>query len=460
MNCTRTWICITLVLVATISCKKSDFLNKKPNSTINYPSTLTDFQLLLDNTIAMNNTGGLSQISADDHEISSENYQLISGTERNAYIWNKVLFGDGIDIQDWSAPYKQIFYANVVLEGLAKSDSATSARAQTLKGWALFARAFAFYDLTRNFCRTYDASSASQDLGIPLRLSSGIDYIKQRGTLQQSFDQIFVDINASISLLPEERPSANLNRPSKIAGYALLSRIYLDMRDYSKAEYYADRSLALYSTLIDYNTISQTSSTPFSRTNDELICNYSQAPGYGFLSLNYSSSFARISPALIKLYSINDLRLKVYYGEATEGGYYKKRGYNGMGLYPFTGLATDEQYLIKAECLARRGETKLAMDKLNLLLINRFDKRVTFKPLTAHSSDDALSKILLERRKELVWRDLRWHDVKRLNKEGASITLTRIVNGITYSLPPNDPRYIFPIPNDEIALTGIEQNIR
>ncbi|WP_214226689.1 RagB/SusD family nutrient uptake outer membrane protein [Pedobacter sp. B4-66] len=453
-------VCISILILGCLACRKSDFLNKKPSTAITDPSSLSDFELLLNNTIVMNTTGGLAQASADDVEISYPNYQSANIVERNAYVWNKDLYGDEIDIQDWNACYQQVFYANVVLEGLTKSDSASSIRAQNLKGWALFARAFAFYDLTRNFCKAYDASSANQDLGIPLRLSSGIDYIKQRSTLQQSFDQIFSDLNESITLLPTERPSADLNRPSKVAAYALLARIALDMRNYAAAENYADQSLALYSTLIDYNTISQTSATPFSKTNNELICNYGQQPRYGRLTSNYSGSAARVSSILIGLYGPRDLRLKVYYGESSDGGYYKKRGYNGMGLYPFTGLATDEQYLIKAECLARKGETKLAMDKLNQLLVNRFDKTFSYNALTAHSSVEALSQILLERRKELVWRGLRWHDLKRLNKEGGNIIITRVINKIKYTLLSNDPRYVFPIPSDEIALSGIQQNDR
>tara|TARA_R110002033_G_scaffold36621_1_gene75228 strand:+ start:3737 stop:3916 length:180 start_codon:yes stop_codon:yes gene_type:complete len=59
-----------------------------------------------------------------------------------------------------------------------------------------------------------------------------------------------------------------------------------------------------------------------------------------------------------------------------------------------------------------------------------------------------------------VWRGLRWQDIRRLNKEGAGITLTRTLKGENYTLPPNDPRYIFPIPDDEIALSGIKQNVR
>lgn len=453
-------IFITVLLSVCISCKKSDFLNKKPSSDITEPTTLTDFQLLLDNTAVMNSTGGLAQVSADDHIVSYSNYQAATATERNAYIWNKDIYGGDIGITDWNLPYQTVFYANIVLEGLAKSDSASSAKGQYLKGWALFSRAFAFYNLTRTFCKAFDAASAGTDLGIPLRLSSAVDYVKPRATLRQSFDQIFADLNESLSLLPAERPSTNLNRPSKIAAYALLARISMDMRNYTTAEKYADQALALYSTLIDYNTVIQTLITPFSKTNAELICNYGQGVSYSYMTANYAEAPDRASPLVIALYAPGDLRLKIVYGQNADGSYYKKRGYNGNGLYPFTGLATDELYLIKAECLARRSETTAAMDKLNQLLVLRFDKSKAYRAVTASSPADALTKILLERRKELVWRGMRWHDLKRLNKEGANITLSRTLNGTTYTLPPNDPRYVFPIPNDEITLSGIAQNPR
>jgi len=461
MRILKNLICIAVLLSICISCKKSDFLNKKPSTDITEPTTLTDFQQLLDNTQAMNSTGGLAQVSADDQIVSYTNYLAATATERNAYIWNKEIYGGDTGISDWNFPYQTVFYANVVLEGLLKSDSASSAKAQYLKGWALFSRAFAFYTLTRNFCKAYDAASAATDLGIPLRLASAIDYLKPRASLKESFDQIFADLNGSLGLLPEERPSANLNRPSKIAAYALLARMSLEMRNYAAAEQYADHALTLYSTLIDYNTVSQTSITPFSRTNAELICSYTQGGGsYSFMTSNYIESPVRVSPLLISLYAPDDLRLKVVFGQNADGSYYKKRGYSGTGAYPFTGLATDELYLIKAECLARRNETKSAMDKLNQLLILRFDKTKTYRPITASSSTDALTKVILERRKELVWRGIRWNDLKRLNKEGANITLSRVLNGTTYTLSPNDPRYVFPIPNDEITLSGIAQNPR
>lgn len=454
--------CIYIIgLFALCSCNKTEFLDKKPASNILTPTSLTDFQGLLDNTTVFNLTGGLDQLSSDDISVSDNDWPNGIPTERNAYIWAKDIYGGDVNISDWNTLYQQVFYANNVLDGLSKSDSLATSQAQYIKGQALFDRAFAFYDLTRTFCKAYDASSASTDLGISLKLKSGIDNIQQRSTLQQSFDQIFSDLTIATSLLPAIRPSTNLNRPSKIAAYALLARIYLDMRNYQQAEANADQALNLYSTLIDYNTVDTTTDNPFTPTNNnELIYSTAQVNRYGDFPTTANFSLGRIPSTYINLYKSDDLRLSIYFGKFSDGTYYRKVGYYGLGYYPFTGFATDELYLIKAECLARDGQTSAAMDKLNQLLVKRHNKATPFIPLRASSAADALSTILTERSKELIWRGVRWYDLKRFNKEGANITLTRVLNGTTYSLPPNDNRWVMPIPSDEIALSGIQQNPR
>ena len=89
-------------------------------------------------------------------------------------------------------------------------------------------------------------------------------------------------------------------------------------------------------------------------------------------------------------------------------------------------------------------------------------KAGTFIPFTAATATDALTKIINEKRKELPFTgSIRWEDLRRLNKEPQfAKTLIRILNGQTYSLPPNDAKYTLPIPDDEIRLSGIAQNIR
>jgi hypothetical protein len=126
--------------------------------------------------------------------------------------------------------------------------------------------------------------------------------------------------------------------------------------------------------------------------------------------------------------------------------------------FVFSGIATDEMYLIKAECLARAGKVDEGIQTLNALLIKRW-KTGTFVPFVAANVNDAMTKILKERRKELVFRTLRWEDLRRLQNDPLfSVTPKRIVNGQEYSLEPNSPRYLLKIPPTVIQLTGIQQN--
>lgn len=124
----KQWFYITGLLLSICACKKSDFLDKKPATNILVPATLADFQNLLDNTNFLNSTGGLGQLSADEYTVSDANWQNATATERNAYIWAKDIYAGDVNIQDWNTLYMQVFYANSVLDGLVKSDSASTAK--------------------------------------------------------------------------------------------------------------------------------------------------------------------------------------------------------------------------------------------------------------------------------------------------------------------------------------------
>jgi len=453
-------LCLAILVVLSSGCKK-DFLDAKPSSAILEPTTLDDFQGLLENISAFNSPT-LPTMSADEYDFTSyATYQSTqTATERNAYTWAKDIYAGAANVPDWDLPYTAIFYANNVLAGLDKIKNTENdiSRFNYLKGWALFDRAFAYYELVDNFSPVYDANTAGTDMGVPIKLNPSVDNIEPRSSVQATYNQILSDLSQAIPLLVTNIPPNNREQPSKVAGHALLARIYLTMRKYDQAEVQADSTLQLYSTLIDYNTVSLTATIPFTRTNDELIF-YKYATNYGSAE-TFLNPYINIRSSLLNLYNSNDLRLSLYFVQKSTGAVVSKRQYDGATtLYPFTGLATDETYLIKAECAARRNDISTALTYLNSLLIKRYVTN-SFTALTATDQTDALNKILLERQKELVWRNSRWDDIKRLNKEGANITLTRILNGQTYTLPPNDPRYVFPIPDNEIQLSGIPQNIR
>ena len=116
-------------------------------------------------------------------------------------------------------------------------------------------------------------------------------------------------------------------------------------------------------------------------------------------------------------------------------------------------------YLIRAESAARSGHVSAALADLNYLLKNRW--MGNYVPINISDPVLVLEYILKERRKELLFRGLRWQDLRRLNRDSRfAKTLSRVLDGNTYVLYPNDSRYVFPLDEEELRMTGIQQNIR
>ena len=455
-----------LVLLLIINSSNSgctkDFLNEKPSSSIILPQSIEEFQLLMENMSVHGFTINLPLLSSDELEyINFDTYQALSqNTPKNAFIWAKDIFSGEIDNGDWNNPYKSIFYSNNVIVGLDKINlnAQNESKWKLIKGWAYFCRSFAYFDLAKNFSPAFDQSNAQNILGVPIRLNPSIDEILPRASQRETYDRIIDDLKNATSLLEPVLP-LNRNQPSKITCFAFAARVYLSMGDYAKAELYADSSLQLYNKLIDYNVVSLTDANPF-RTNDTELLYHTTAPGiYTSLIVTTANTRINIPEEIIKLYTSNDLRLPIFFAKRSNGTYVRKRGYQKSGSYTATGLAVDEIYLIKSECAVRRGDVTVSLKYLNDLLVKRF-KTGSYIPIAISDPNSLLSKVLIERQKELIWRGLRWDDIRRLNRDGANIILNRVLNGITYTITPNDPRYTFPIPDNEIALGGLQQNPR
>jgi hypothetical protein len=446
------------VCVLQTACNKTAFLDQKPNSGIIIPTTLNDMRLLLDYTQVFTFSPGLGEMAADDYYLLPVNWQALPAIERSSYVWDADVYSNQQSISDWSVPYQQILYCNIVLEQLEKITPAPTELAEwrDIKGAALFARAFAMGGLVQHFAVAFDSTTMASALGVPIRLGTDVKNYSERSTVQACYDQIFSDLqNAVLLLLPTVPPIAK-NRPSRPAAYALLARTALFTEQYSKAKLYADSCLQLYSTVIDYNTVSTSAVAPFDRSPQESLY-YSQAiSNYTILFTSATTVF--VDTILFNQYANNDLRKSIFFRTISGTNMGFKRGYSGNTL-SFTGLATNEVYLIRAEAQARLGQAAAAMNDLNALLRNRW-RTGTFIPLTALNAADALNKILIERRKELVWRGLRWQDLKRYNKQGQNITLTRVLGTDRYTLSPRSNKYVFAIPQDEISLSNLIQNPR
>lgn len=446
---------VWIPLLVLMSCQNG-YLGKKPDKSLLVPATPTDFQSLMDNLTVFNQSPGLTVLSADEAQIPDALLATFENpAEKNAYLWQKDIYA-GQPCFDWNIAYQQVFYANVVLDGLAANPGNGSSESRNnAKGEAFFWRSFAFYNLVTLFSTPYDKTTSAKDAGIPLRLVSDVNAKVGRGTVQQAYDQLTADLQEAISLLPVSAPYQS--RPVKAAGEAMLARVYLTMGLYDQAEEHASAALKLHPALIDYNELDTQSDSPFPSSpalnNPEVIL-YDHLGSYEmFLDLNLT-----VSKELYDLYADNDLPKGIFYSGG-DPNYFKGR-YTGFSLELFGGLATDELYLIRAECYARKGDSAAALSDLNTLLVKRW-KRGVFVPLTTGNTADVLATVLTERRKELAFRGLRWDDLKRLNKDQRfAKTLNRQYEGENYILLPGDKRYVLPISDEEVKASGIGQNDR
>lgn len=429
------------------SCEKQ--LGVKPDKQQVTPNKLSDLQAMLDYTPKMVVTPTSAENSADDYFLPDATLNLFPKENRDLYTYQKenIFSGPG---SDWGGAYAKVYYCNIALETLNKIGQTTENLTlwNSIKGQALFKRSKEFWHIADIWTLPYDSSTAIADLGIPLRLNSNFEEHSKRSSLQQTYNQIINDLKSCVNLLPVSQ--VHPERPIKAAAYAMLSRVFLSMRNYTQAKLYTDSALALNNTLMDYNMLNANLNYTMSPNNVEVV----------FFSLSgdqmLGAAYAKIDTTLYNMYDTNDLRKKLFFRSRPNNFFSFKGSYaNSDGL--FSGLAVDELYLTKAECLARSGNVADAMKYLNNLLIKRY-KTGNFVPVTATTSADGLMKILNERRKELLMRFVRWSDVRRLNKEGAGIILRRFVNGQAYTLMPNSRRYALPLPEDIIAISGMQQN--
>ncbi|WP_313157310.1 RagB/SusD family nutrient uptake outer membrane protein [Sphingobacterium multivorum] len=449
-----------LLLLSTVlfyECSKTDFLDAKPDQSLVVPTSLEDFQAILDNDFDMNGVPNglglvpeLGEIGSDDYYLTADLYQnRLTSLYRDFYTWSKDA-NSGDNLNDWDRGYNCVFMANIVLDGLSqmKAGSYDMTRWKGIRAAALFYRAHAFYQLAQVFSYPFGMSDSEQ-YGIPLRLNADVSEKISRSTITETYMQITKDLMDAVESLPAT--SAYKERPSKAACHALLARVYLSMRDYNKALDATNASLAIVDGLLDYNKLSASANFPFQGSgimDTEVLFKSTFVTRSGVTS-PLSIFIAKIDSNLYQSYVKEDLRKAVFFRTATPSGFRYKGSFYASTAF-FVGLATDEVYLIKAECLAKLGKTQDAVETIEKLRRNRFSSSSDLYKVPASVASDqvALLKFVRdERRRELIFRGLRWTDLRRYNMEGETLAIHRVLGSETYTLEPNDKRYAFLIPS-------------
>lgn len=442
------------------SCQK-DWLDQKPDSKLSTLDKIEDFQLLLDDRGNINATSNYAILGSNELYISEENIASLGATSRtyvDNYLWARNGFLSNSD-NNW-ASYSVIYKTNFTISSLEQKFSGESSKAlyRQVMGSAYFWRAFSYFDLAQSYCLPFDSATMNETAGIPLRTSTDITAKVERGNLREVYNLILSDFKTSVTYLQDSLPLYR-TRPSKVAAYAMLMRVYLTMDDFKNALNCADSALKYSNKLLDFNTLN------VSATASLAFPNFTLNPEV-FLSANAKAStvlnmsFLRIDSTLYNSYDADDLRKNIYFRKREATAYSFRGTYDGTSdSRCLTAPAVDELYFTKAECLARLGSYGDALSIVNLVLAKRW-KTGKFIPFVVDPAN-MLSFILRERGKELVLRSTHWLDLRRLNKTTQfATTITRKYAGANYVLLPKSNLYAWPIPQDEVLYSGIAQNPR
>ncbi len=451
------FILLGVLIIATTITGCSDFLSQKADGRLAVPTKVVDFQAMLDNFGTVNNNFvSAGEVSADDFYLRDADLRGLSyESDRRLYTWQAdfVARPQSTAGDEWYNCYTAVNICNLVLKGL-DDNNLSGVEVDMVRAHALFMRAVRFLDAVQTWCVAYMPATADRDLGIVLKVNPDPDERSVRASLAASYAQIITDLESAYALLPERQPGKTA--PTRLVAAAMLARVYLYMGDYAQADRYLQTIANSELPLLDFNVLNPATLYPIPTVTDSSIelLFWSNA----MLAAPLNGNIARIAPELIEQYEPGDLRRQIYFRQHADGTYFFRGSHVGqMTLTP--GMSSSEVLLMKAECYAHLNNLPASQQELNHLLVTRYESG-KFQPYNFSSSADALEVIRTERRKELVMRGLRWADIKRYNRDGAGLVLERDVQGELYRLQPGDPRYAIAIPEEVIALSGIQQNSR
>lgn len=430
----------------------NDYLDIKPKGE-KIPTTVSDYETLLNYESVQKVSDTYPAYLTDDvflpdvaEGTATPGLNSVDQSIRNLYLFKKEVFGDAQDDGFWFASYNRIYYYNTVIDNIMNADGSDEQQKLSIRAEALISRALEYLYLVNGYAKYYDVRTAESDPGVPLILDEDISKKNLvRASVKDVYAQIQSDLQTALPNLPMQA-KGNAFRASKAAGYGVLAKMYLYMGNYAEALKAANEVLEINNSLLDlkkYAVVKAQSSigrtnVPQDIDNPENIYIKFAPYVYGLSSKVFGSD------ELISLFSEDDMRLQVYFTKNFRNiptDKYVWAPYLRANL----AVSSPEIYLIAAECEAREGSIERAIALINKLRDNRIKNNTD---IVATDRNDALQKVLEERRRELAMSGMvRYIDLKRLNKESQfAKTVTHVTGEGTFSLEPNSPLYVLPIP--------------
>ena len=380
----------------------------------------------------------LIQLFNDDDQFQFYNNEILS---KNGYISNRL----------WQQPYATIYGANACLEQLKNNPNLSVNVRDRLIGESKFIRSFCYFYLVNMF----------GDVPYLASTDYKVNSLSKRTSKDEIYSNIISDLESSVNVLPNDYSLFNSQkiRCTKWAAMALLARTYLYTGNWAKAEQYANMVISSnnFSLSTNLNDVFLTNSSEaiLQLAIDGSIPVYNVTPE-GLITVprvkvvppNYS-----LPQSFINEFEPGDKRFTSWIDSSISSSvvYYfpykykmgpAQRIVNGMPTEYYMVLRLAEQYLIRAEARAHIQNLSGAADDVNIIRT-----RAGLGPVSFSSLDDAIDKILAERKKELFYEwGNRWFDLKRTGKVNDVMSKVTPLKGGTWS----NTDALFPIPVSEM----------
>ena len=421
-----------------------------------------------------------------------------TNTYGDIWRWNDILATNSQIESVYAALYTVIGRCNFLLdnaENMRKkmTDDDALDRLDVYCGEAYFARALAYSELIKQFCKAYESDADAQnELGVVLRTHYYSDEPIKRASLYDSYQQVLSDLEHA-----EKALALGDDYDIAVDGYmynstyfneytvcALRARIALYMKKYDEAikystkvidsgHYFLSSATQLYDSQYSYYQYMWTSdnSTEVIWKIGFTSTSYGGALGQVFFNYDYNSMKPDYVPAqwVLSLYDSNDLRYSTFFQTFTTGHTHGltwpllAKYWGNEGLYNEAQLLhvsmpkvfrLSEQYLIRAEAYVMNEDFAKAGKDITTLRKARYS---TYGTSTAISKDNAMKIVEEERVKELFMEGFRLMDLKRWHKGFERTPQEQsLENGSSLVVEKDDPLFVWPIPQHEIESPGAE----
>lgn len=344
------------------------------------------------------------------------------------------------------------------------------------------ARALAYSELLKCFCKAYDPATAESELGVVLADSYFAEAPAKRASLKESYEFVINDLKKAEEMLDEENDGFDAPYFTNAAAHAIHARVALYMQDWDAAIEHStvliESDAFALATARSYVTQNQTF-LQYLWTNDTSYENiwrigytttsYGGAQGSVFLNFttDYTYYYPDYVPAqwVLSLYDSGDMRYSAYFANAQTGyshqlswplliKYYGNEALMQSLIYHVNmpkPLRLAEQYLIRAEAYCEKGNFGSASSDLTALRQTRYSTGGNIS-VNAASWKQAISD---ERVRELYMEGFRLHDLKRwgMGFERTPQSQTQS-EGSSMKIEASNPLFVWPIPNHEIVSPG------